>query len=107
MHGLTFTFEELPLIVENGFEAGLVSGEAEITYHDNGEWFVHEIYLQGYKSKGDSIAGFERRMVEIDRDTELHLNILDRLERGRFADSITDMVSEELADSGVSLRAVS
>lgn len=46
---LQFRFEELPLVVDAGFEAGEVSGSAEIGYHGDGEWCVRAIALDGAK----------------------------------------------------------
>lgn len=94
MNEFTFTFEELPLVVENGFEAGLVTGEATVGYYRDGEWFVREISLLGYRDR-------EKKQVAIDHHTELYLSILDQLERGAFKDSITDKVMEALADNNV------
>ncbi len=48
-HIFTFSFEELPLVIEGGFEAGLVNGSAEISYHRDGEWTIHSISLDGCK----------------------------------------------------------
>jgi hypothetical protein len=61
---LVFQFEELPLLIEDSFHAGLVAGEANIAIRDDGEWFVEEIYLNGYRKKPD--GSYQRRPVEID-----------------------------------------
>jgi hypothetical protein len=83
----SFSFEELPLLIEAGFEAGLVDGEAEITYHRDGEWSVSAIYLNGARerSKAEREAMreptiFERKPVEVDAGTFLFNAILHRLE---------------------------
>lgn len=95
---LEFEFEELPLVIENGFEAGLVSGAADISYHHNREWFVRSIYLTGYRTVDGKQ---ETRLVEIDGDTELYLNIWDTLCReGRLADRIQAKVDDALEWGG-------
>ena len=43
----TYTFDEIPLVIVDGTEAGLVSGEAEIEYSRDGEWLIAGITLQG------------------------------------------------------------
>ena len=100
-----FEFEELPLIVDLGFEAGLVNGSADIHAHEGGEWFVDKIFLDGSRPLAPC-AGFERRPVELDRGSAIYLAILDQLENGRFKDSIVDAVREALDadDVGTSPR---
>ena len=69
-----FSFEELSLVSDNSFSAGLVNGSAQITYwRDDGyaEWTVGRIYLEGFRKATDQerVAGFPfyiRRDVEIE-----------------------------------------
>jgi hypothetical protein len=91
---LSYSFEELGLLIENGIEAGLVSGSAEISFHDNGEWAVRAIYLDGFKNG-------KPHQVEVDTRSEIYLNILDSLERGSRKDRIDAMVWSALEDRGV------
>lgn len=94
---ITFQFEELPLLVADGWVAGLIDGSAEINFHDDMEWSVGAIYLDGYR-------GRERKPVEVDTRSEIYLNILDHLERGRFKSLIEDEIRETLEDRGVRFR---
>src|SRR5574337_1117989 len=94
---LTFQFEELPLIVADGFVAGLLNGSAEINFCDEGEWSVGAIYLEGYKDG-------KTAPVEVDTCSEIYLNILDHLERGRFKSLIEDEIREALEGRGVRFR---
>lgn len=95
---LQYRFDELPLVTENGFEAGLVSGIADVSYHYNREWNVRGIYLDGYRTVDGKQ---ECRAIEIDGGTELHLNIWDTLTReGKWADHIQDKVDEALEWGG-------
>lgn len=91
---IEFEFCELPLIVDLGFEAGLVNGSASIHAEPTGEWFVDNIFLDGSKPKDG--GGFERRPVEIDRKNWLWLAILDQLENGRFKAHVQDAVEKAL-----------
>jgi len=69
-----FTFEELSLVQEGGFEAGLVTGSAQITYwREDGytEWSVGKIYLEGVRKataeeRANGAGLFVRRDIEID-----------------------------------------
>jgi len=95
---LTFRFEELPLVDEGGFEAGFVDGEAEISFYPEGEWFIRSISVEALDFKS-AVIPKPTRMVEIDRNTELYLNIFDNLERGRFRDAIESDVQTALASA--------
>lgn len=113
---LTFEFEELPLTVEGGFEAGLVNGSATISYHDDGEWFVGTVFLEGHRERSSAerqeiaaVTGklpdrFERKNIEVDSASQIYLAIFGQLENGRFRDQIESAVSAELADEGISPR---
>lgn len=97
---LEFTFEELPILVDLGTEAGLVNGSATIRFDDDGEWSVSEIALDGYG------PNHIRKPVIIDQELHnwLYLAILDQLENGRFKNHIRDAIEKELDDDGVHRR---
>lgn len=88
-----FEFEELPLIVVSGVEAGLINGSANIHAHVDGEWFVDEIFLDGYRK---AAVGFELVPTEVERTSPLFLLILDQLENGRFRTSVESAVAAAL-----------
>lgn len=90
---INFIFEELPLVVELGFEAGLVNGSADIHAEATGEWFVDKIFLDGLRK---APVGFERRPVEIDRGRWLWSAILDQLENGSFKPHVEDAVEKAI-----------
>jgi hypothetical protein len=95
---LTYEFEELPLVVEGGFEAGLVNGSAEIRVYDDGAWFVGSIYLDGFK-------GREQKPIEIyGRTSGLFLAIWEQLTEGRFKDFIQAKVDAAREADGVTFR---
>lgn len=94
---ISYTFEELPLLIEKDIEAGLVSGAAEINFHDDGEWSVGAIYLDGFRSG-------KAHQIEVDTRSEIYLNILDSLERGSRKDRIEAAVWSALEDRGASER---
>ncbi len=88
---ISFPFEELPLIVEVGFEAGLVNGSADIHAEASGEWFVDKIFLDGSR---EASVGFDRKPIEIDRGHWLWSAIIDQLENGRFKSHVEDAVEK-------------
>ena len=110
---LQFRFEELPLVVDAGFEAGEVSGSAEIGYHGDGEWCVRAIALDGAKrlpppAPVDPLPAmaaprppaprFARRPVTLDEGDPLFLRILDRLEHA-WAERVGDAVTAALGEA--------
>ena len=103
MPQITFPFEELPLIVDLGTEAGLVNGTASIHVHKDGEWFVNEIFLDGYHKKYNAL-GFDAVPVEVERRSPLFSLILDQLENGKFKNHIVDAVANALEADDVRVR---
>lgn len=106
----TFEFEELPLVVEGGFEAGLVNGSAEIAYYPDGAWFIDGISLAGSKRlywtlddrvtairAGKTLPVFDRKPVELDAGSPLFLMIFERLENDWRA-AVSDAVQEQITD---------
>lgn len=107
---LEFPFEELPLIVDLGFEAGLVNGAATIGYEDDGEWFVRALSLDGHRripaaektaieaKLGTVIKPYQEKPVEIDRASFgwLFGAIVDQFENGRFKIHVEDAVQKAL-----------
>lgn len=111
---LTFTFEELPLLIEAGFSAGLVNGQALLNYWPDGSWGVAEIYLDGARRKSsreilqaslNKVEGFrcwEEKPVLLDRGTPLHQMIWDRLEnewREHVDDAVLDAINGDREDA--------
>ena len=110
MQTFIFKFEELPLIIDLGYEAGLVNGSAEIEFWPDHSWGVRSISLDGHKTnrwtlkqhrdaekEGRLLPCFDRKPVELDANTSLYLTILDRLEH-HLRDSVQDEVNEQIAD---------
>jgi hypothetical protein len=111
----TFTFDELPLQILNGFECGLVAGSAEISYNRDMEWGIESISLDGNKSirwtleeyadrfkNGLPCPSYEHKSVALDEGTPLYLMIYDRLEnewRGKVQDAVADQLVEDRAEA--------
>ena len=94
MNEIEFHFEELPLIVEGGFEAGLINGTATIGFHEEGEWSVREIALDGYRRIAP-FAAYERKPLALCKDSHpwLYAAIVDRLESEPFKTRIEEDVA--------------
>ncbi len=108
MPTFTFTFEDLPLVVVTGFDAGLVAGSAEIEYErsDVWNWCVVSISLDGhrpfnsdetryYTDKGQQPAMYHKHSVPLDDSSPLYAMILHRLVT-EWADKVHDAVAEEI-----------
>lgn len=106
----TYIFEELPLLVDLGFEAGLVNGSAEISYEANGEWSIGAIHLDGHKRlrwtleehveasrTGKRLAAFENKAVALEVGSSLYQAIYSRLTH-EWSDSVQDKVHEHNDD---------
>lgn len=105
----SFEFDELPLVIEGGFEAGLIAGSAEVSYFRDGEWTITGISLDGHRllspTERDALAEigkpppfFERKSIALDAGTSLFNSILHRLEhewRGKVQDAVNDAIEED------------
>ena len=78
-----FSFEELPLIIQNGYEAGLVNGVAHLTFDSEGFWNIEAISLDGYRTAPTDKDGKplpNMKQTYLDQGTSIYLAIYDRLE---------------------------
>lgn len=107
---LSFRFDELPLLIVNGFSAGLVNGSALINYWTDGQWGISQIYLDGHRFIARSevaaaiLAGipnakrFDERDILLDRGDRIHDIIWSRLEeewRPIVQDAVNNAIEEE------------
>lgn len=102
---LEFEFDELPLIIDLGFDAAIISGMADISYRADGEWSVSAIYVDGYrerslveraKMRGDGTR-FEKKLVEIERGSWMFDTIARRLEN-EWRDKVQNAVNEAIGE---------
>jgi len=104
---LIFKFEELPLVIDLGAEAGLVNGQAVISYWNDGQWSVSSLALDGHRERSEAerdadralgkklIPRFEHKLVPLDGDP-LHTLIWTRL-NDEWHDRVQDAVREAIA----------
>ncbi len=102
MATLEYEFCEMPLIIDLGFEAGLVNGSADISYHSDGEWGIRKIYLDGFSTIKNG-GEFKRKSVEVEQGP-LYDMIAERL-LGEWHDRVQDRVNQQvIADGSIAHR---
>ncbi len=104
---MTFTFDDLPLIIDKGIPAGVVAGSAEIIYTDDVHDFsVGDVYLDGYVPavytalQRETAASLGRTLPRqilksVPVDGALESIIRQRLE-GEWAGKVEDAIREEI-----------
>jgi hypothetical protein len=106
-----YEFDELPLVIEGGFEAGLIAGSAEVSYFRDGEWTITGVYLDGQREltpserqeladNGKPVRFSARKSIALDAGTSLFNSILHRLEhewRGKVQDAVNEAIEEDRA----------
>lgn len=105
-----YEFEELPLIVSGGFEAGLLNGSAEINYFATDDWSVGTVSLDGHRRRvwtaeemeARHLAGlpcpmFERNSVPLRPASDLAGAIKHRLEH-EWRQAVQDALNEHIAE---------
>lgn len=114
---LTFSFDEVPLIVDGAFEDAGVSGEAEIIYWPCGDWSIDSIAIEVARAKtADELIATGntsrrvRKMHVLDAGSPLYLILYDRLENGprerrNIQDEVRDAIATDRADAADYRRA--
>jgi hypothetical protein len=101
----TYRFDELPLIIDGGFEDQGVRGEAEISYFPDGEWSIQSIGIEVSRFKNAEemratgiTSKWVRKIHQLDAGTPLFLLIYHRLEH-ECREALTDAVHDEIANN--------
>jgi hypothetical protein len=97
MASFYYTFEELPLAIVNGIEAGLINGQAEIHY-DRGHWSIGTITIEGM---GQRVNGV-RQWPQVACPDAIAAIIGKRLETewsGRIDDALSDQIERDREDA--------
>lgn len=105
MDTLEYEFDDLPFKVEGGFEAGNLEGKAIVSYHEDGEWSIRNIYLLGSKTVyvNGRFDHFDEKYLEVEEyhNDPTYLIIWSQLTDGRFKDCIQSKVNDALVDEGI------
>jgi hypothetical protein len=106
LKSFTYLFEELPLLISNGYSACEVSGFAEITYDTRGGWSVGRIGFEGLRprsatetttSPAPQPPRFECTPLWLDVGDPIQLIIYDRLEHA-WCDRVQRQVDDRIFD---------
>ena len=95
-HSFAYHFDELPLIVRDGYDAALICGEAEISYSYEDDFSVGDVAVEGWRRRENSILS-DRKAVGLASDEPLAIWIRHRLEnecRQWVLDAIDDDIRE-------------
>ena len=109
---MIFKFEELPLLIDLGFEAAQVNGEASINYTaDVSDFDVTDIWLVGFKEvthseeakliarlTGKRLPRFIENLVPVERGSWLFGEIARRLDRGRWHENVCEEIGTALIE---------
>lgn len=100
---LTFPFSDLPLLTLNDLLIGMVEGEADVSFDDEGQWSVKAIRVQAHNPKTG-----KWELVEIDGRAEpssiYFFAIYHALTDGSFKPAVDDAVAVALAEEGAAGR---
>jgi hypothetical protein len=91
MTSFFYTYEELPLAIVGGIEAGLVNGQAEVHYDSRGNWKIGDLTLEGF---GQRVNGV-RQWPQVACPPEIAHIIRRRLEN-EWSSRVDDAVSAQL-----------
>ncbi|MGY3527252.1 hypothetical protein [Bradyrhizobium sp. USDA 4452] len=90
----TYTFEELPLVIAGGVPAGLINGQAEITYSRNGDWTISSVTLEGF---GERVNGV-RQWPQVSAPAPIVTIVCDRLNNewhSKVQDAVNEAINED------------
>lgn len=90
MNAFTFPFDDLSLVQDGLIEGGLLAGQAEISFDEEGDWFVSTLSLDGYG------PGNQCQQVAVERSSPLFNLIVAQLDAPRWSDLIKDQIGNEL-----------
>lgn len=94
MATLTYSYDDLPLAIENGIPAGLINGQAEITYSRDGGWAVSSITLEGF---GERVNGV-RQWPQVSAPAPIVTIVCNRLYNewhSKVQDAVNEAISED------------
>jgi hypothetical protein len=95
MQTFNYDFDELPLVIFNGIEAGFINGAAEIKYGPDGDWLIGDLTVEGF---GERVNG-KRVWPQVPAPDELATLIVYRLWnewRGKVQDAVNEQIAADL-----------
>lgn len=111
-----FQFEELALLIDLGFKAGLVSGRAEISYTSNVyDYTITGLWLDGFKEaerteeekllarlKGKPLSPYVEKLVPVESGSWLDTTICSRLYE-EWCHEVQEAIRDQLEDGRCSV----
>ena len=96
MNTFSYEFDELPLVMVPGIDAGLINGRAEIEYRGDDDWTIRSIQIEGYQrlSLAERAAG-KKPWVYVDAPVPLAVIIAERL-TGEWYDKVSSAVMHQV-----------
>jgi len=106
MNTLVYEFSEVPLLIDDGIEAGLMDGKASIAFDEEGEWYVDGITLDAYQSGKGALGKTSMDLNEHEPEHAWLYHVIElRLtnEKDGWFDNISEAVRLQLAEDGISI----
>ena len=95
---LSFEFEEMPIAIVNGIEAGLINGMIDIKYDRDGNWEVYSISIEGHqKLTTEERKAGKKPWIYVTAPPAVAELIYDRFRSGWFDQKVYDAVQEQLS----------
>ena len=95
MDSFEFRFDEIPILTDGDKSAGLISGSVYVNYYDDGEFYLQNIYLDGFTKDGHATQ------IEIeDRKSWLYVTIYAALDSLPWSFLIQEKVMRLLDEEG-------
>ena len=100
MRSFTWKFDELPLAIINGIEAGLIDGRIEVEYTHDADWQLvkDSVQVEGYKKLtwAERDAG-KKPWVFVPAPEDMARTIIARLEN-EWSDKVFSAVQDQIAE---------
>jgi hypothetical protein len=96
---MEFVFDELPLVIHDGAEAGLVNGKAELEYDRDGQWMIVSITLDAATSV---LVNGKRKWPQVECPPVIAAIIDERLNKewyGRVCDAVREQLASDREDA--------
>lgn len=96
---LSYEFNELPLVIDNGVEAGLINGCAEVLYRREGDWQIDSVCIEGWQgATQEERAAGKSPWVYVAAPDEIATLIVNRLNTD-WRSRVQNAVNEELDEA--------
>lgn len=91
-----YTFDDLPIVIDNGIPAGFINGQAEIIYSRDGGWAISNITLEGFGQR--NVATGRREWPQVQAPASIAQIVRARLHNewhSKVQDAVNEAISED------------